>query len=481
MESVKKNNKKDEYLKKLQDSLFDAYNIIDNTIMYITKEYNYKMSFHVELSKLYNLKKEYNGLVKKQESRKTKLDKIYRSALERLDKCTSFPDEALKKYLYDIRSEYRTNMLDGIKAVQMLPWKKANAVISKREYKNMYSRINNLATLVSKRLMEAKKVYQKICELNYYYVVKNTMKNLDSTLEYDQISELIASCTNRCDEINKKSKSGKSDFSVLINSSSKLSEDDLTLNVLQHIDRKIGEILEPAYLSFLNNHIKYQSLTKVYNEEKPNVLKSLSKYKKKIEKIKNMILHNMYLKYNELENVNVLNNKNTNVLGNKTERMPLGELINLASKINQDLDNGKKEFIHNGYLSIIYFYAGNDILKEMPDIVYDTYIRFLTEEKDFNMCFNIIKQQYFKCYYSTTYDLENNNDQDHIDRANQNLINNIDRMFNSYMNMDIEIDPELVQIYHDRMKLDTISLYELYEKLRRTNIFKTHEEIKFSK
>ena len=483
MENVGKIDKlKEDYLKRLENSLMDANNVVDNTIRYITKEYNDKMSFHIELSMLYKLKQEYNKLIKKHEARKANLKKIYYTALDRLDKCKTLPDSNLNKYLYDIRNEFRGNLPEGIKYSKMLSWRKSNVVISNKEYKNMYSRINNLTTLVSKRMLEAKKTHQKLLELSAYYIVKNTMDNLNSSLEYDEISSLITNCASGCSNINKKLKNGKNDFNALISSFDKLNEDKLTLDVLQHIDKKINDILSPAYLSFLNDSKKYHSLVNVYNEEKPNLLKELAKYRKKVEKIKKMILHNMYLKYNELENVMVLNNKTTNILSDKTSDMSLGDLINLDNRISEDLVKSKKEFIHNSYLSIIYFYASNDILNKMPSIVYDVYNRFCSDESTFDICFSIIKQQYFKCYYNTYYDLVRDDDKKYVDRACDNLRKDIERIVNTYMNLEINIDSELLEMYRNASELDAISLYELYEKLKRNmNIFTTHNEVKFSK
>ena len=269
---------KEDYLKRLEDSLKDAYNVVDNTIMYITKEYNDRMSFHVELSELYKLRKEYNKVIKKHEERKAKLKKIYHTALNYLDKCKSLPDTTLNKYLADIRNEFRGNLPEGIKYKQVLQWKKANAIISDKEYKNMYSRINNLSTFALKRMMEAKKVQQKLLELNGYYVVKNTIASLDATSDYDEIANLITTCSSTCSSLNNKLKGGKKEFDAFINSFGKLSEDKLTLEVLQHIDKKINDTLSTAYIAFLNDSNKYSGFVKAYDEEKQYLLKELSKY-----------------------------------------------------------------------------------------------------------------------------------------------------------------------------------------------------------
>ena len=119
---------------------------------------------------------------------------------------------------------------------------------------------------------------------------------------------------------------------------------------------------------------------------------------------------------------------------------------------------------------------------KMPSIVYDVYNRFCSDESTFDICFSIIKQQYFKCYYNTYYDLVRDDDKKYVDRACDNLRKNIERIVNTYMNLEINIDSELLEMYRNASELDAISLYELYEKLKRNmNIFTTHNEVKFSK
>ena len=195
-----------------------------------------------------------------------------------------------------------------------------------------------------------------------------------------------------------------------------------------------------------------------------------------------MILHNLYLKYSELENIDVLNNKSTNVLSDKTDDMSLSDLALLDKKISEDLIKGKKEFIRKNYLYIIYFYASNDILNKMPDVIYDAYNSFCEDESTYGICFSIIKRQYFKCYYNTYYDLSTGEDQKYIDRASDNLRNNIERIVKTYMNLEVDMSQELLQKYRDISKLDVASLYDLYERLRREmNIFNTHKEGIFSK
>ncbi len=298
MEKEKKVNKgKEDYLKRLETSVMDAYNIVDNTVMYITQEYNKKMTFHVDLPSLYKLRKEYNSLISKNAGRKEKLKKIYANALSRLDKNIPLPDNILNKYLADIRNEFRRYMPDGVKYSEVLTWRVKDVVANKKEFKNMYSRINNLASFTSKRMMEAKKVFQKLLELSGYYVVKDTMENLDYSLEYEEISKLITECASNFSSINNRLKDGRNDFNAFINGFDKFDEEKLTLEVLQHIEKKIIDLLTPAYSSFLNNSKKYNKLTNVYNGEKPNLKREISKYRKKVEKIKKMILRNLYLKY----------------------------------------------------------------------------------------------------------------------------------------------------------------------------------------
>ena len=188
-------------------------------------------------------------------------------------------------------TDTKTNMSNLRKTDNFIQSKKGltNAYMNGANNKN----VNGMTS--SKRIIEAKKVHQRLSELSGYYIVKNTMDCLNSTLEYDEIAKLITNCASSCNGINKKLKSGKSEFDALISSFSKLSEDKLSLDVLQHIDKKINDILSLAYISFLNDNKKYQSLSNVYSEEKPNFMRELSKYKKKVEKIKKMILHNLYL------------------------------------------------------------------------------------------------------------------------------------------------------------------------------------------
>lgn len=482
---MESNNKitrqKEDYLKRLEESLAEAINVVDNTIMYITKEYNSRMTFHVELSELLKLRKEYNKIVLKHEERKNKLKKIYHTALKRLDECKSLPDSTLNKYLYDIRNEYRGNLPEGIKHAQVLKWKKNGTKKTDKEYKNMYSRINNLSSFTLKRMIESKRNYQKLLRLSIYYTVKNTMDSLDCTTDYDEITNLITECASKCSGFYSKLKNGTKDFETFINSFGKISENKLSLDVLNHIDKKINELLS-EYISFLNDGKKYSSLNAVYNNEKLNFKRELSKYEKKVKKIKKMILHNLYLKYSELESIDVLNNKTTSVLSNTTDNMSFTDLVKLDHKINEDIVKGKKDFINSSYLYIIYFYASNDILNKMPDVVYDAYNRFCEDESTYDICFSILRQQYLKCYYSTYYDLITDGDQKYIERAGDNLRNNIERIVKTYMNLGIDMSEDLVQLYRDISKLDITSLYDLYERLRREmNIFNTHKEGVFSK
>lgn len=472
---------KNNYAVKLDRAIDNAKSIIETTIKHLTIEYSKKMDFHVSGDELFKLREEYNKAISKLEKRLVKLNELYKKAQTLLKKCDSLPNEKLDSILNEIRTEYREKLPKDTKYGILKKWKEENNLYSDKDFKNMRSNINNLSTVMLKRIVEARKVQERLMELKKYDYIRDTIRKVDTSSSFDDMVYSINECDVLCQSVDRQlNESGY--FLKYCNGvlGMEINDGVLNLETLQFIERHISSLFSENYIENLNDSKKYDDLMRRYMTEKDKILKVKSTYKKKKDRVKLALLSEIQDKYSDLQTIDGLNGKDTNVLGRIDKNSSTYELLEILDMItNKELD-GKKDFINSSYLYILYFYAANNIIDKVPSIIYEVYSKYCEDSSTLDICFDVIKQEFFNCKFNTYYDLTTTVSGDYEDTARDNLYKFIDHIYQKYIGFGVKVDDELLKEYKDRDKLDIITLYDLYERLRSNfTIFNDEKEVNF--
>lgn len=464
------------YVGKLDRALNSAKEIISVMIKHVTMEYDSKMNFHADLKTLYELREEYNKKIKELEDRIHNLNNMYKSALIVLKQSDTLPNKEFDNILNNIKTEYRGKLPEGTKNGIILKWKKECSLVSNKDIKNMKSRINNLSTIALKRLNEAKKLYQKIVEHRKNSYISRVIEKVNVGASREEVVEKIRECDTFCHKVDQDAKKSNSLYQEYKQIFESYDGRELSLDMLEYFEKHITEVISLEYKYFLDDITGYEMFLKNYDDEK--IKKENTKYNRIKSKLKLEMLRDLPKLYGELQIIDGLNNKRTDISPEMPNEASIAEVNNMYDKIRTSLNDGKNKFINDSYTYILYFYASNNILDKLPNDVYLAYSNYLGNSSSIDECLIIIKREFFKCYYNTYYDINNDN---YMDKAREVLLNKIDYMFNTYSTYDVEIAGDLQDMYVGRNKMDIIGLYDLYQKLNSISVFNDENEVKFTR
>lgn len=472
------------YVENLEDAYKNAKDIIETTIKHLTIEYSKKMNFHVSCVQLFQMKQEYNSEMSKLEKRLRRLDELYKKANDILKNPVNFDKKELDSILKEIKIEYRGKLPMDTKYGVFKKWREENSLYSKKDFKDMKSYINNFSTVIVKRMSEAQNVLERLMKLNRHQYMVDTINTIDSSSDDFEMGYSIDECDRLCkviDDQRRKSESYMKFCDGIF--SGEMVDGTLDLGTVQYIEKTIGSLLSADYISYLNDPKKYDSLSQKYNGKKDKFVKIENTYRKKRSQVKINLLKILQKKYADLQSIDGLNQKDTIVLGEINKNTSTNQILRILDTIVKEEIAGKKKYIHDNYLYIIYFYAANDLLDKIPSVVYEAYAKFTINESTLDACLNVIKNETEKCKYNPYYDLDTTVfGGDYHDVAKNNISNKIDSIYKKYIDFGGKISVDILKEYNDKDKLDIITLYDLYETLKRQlNIFTNYKEYKFVK
>ena len=461
---------------KLDKALKSAIENINVIIKHLTIEYDSKMNFHVNLKTLYELRKEYNAKIKEFEEIIIDLNNMYKKALVILRQCDTLPNKEFNDILNSIKTDSFKRIPVGIKNGTLLKWKKEYAEVSDKDIKNMKSRINNLSNMALKRLNEAKKLHQKMIEYRKNLYIERVLDKVNDKTSKKEVLDAVNNCDESCYKLELDGKKSNKLYQQYKQIFENYDGRELSLDVLEYLEKHIMDVISLDYRYFLDEPSGYEMFLKNYDEEK--IRKNATKYNRIKSKLKLELLRDIPVLYSELQTIDGLNNRKTNILPKITKDTSISDIYDIYNKLSTNLSDGKNKFINDSYIYILGFYCSNNILNKLPNEVYLAYNRYLMDSSNIGDCLLIIKRELFKCYYDAYYDVNNDN---YMDKARELLLGKIEYMFNLYSTYEAPITGEIQDMYVGRNKMDIIGLYDLYQKLNNINVFNDEKEVKFAR
>ena len=476
---------REKYLKKF-NTVYQVNNYtLIGKLMELTNEYDEMMSFHVSSTELYKFKLEFDKERKIIEKQREELNRKYKKAISIINNSKKLNTEVLDKLLEEITIKDHAKYSNGSYIIESLIWHtdKRDKVFS--EYNDKCSKINNVMSIVAKRLTEASKIYERMQTMKKLELLRDINDSFVSLKTKEEQIKIVSKYEKYCKEVAKQLSNNKRTMDICNNIVKNINKDEINLETFKFIEKHIEKIVSKELLPYLNDPDKYETFMQEYKESMPEFYSEEKKYHKRLEKYRESLFGYIRQNREELMVIDAFNKKTDRKIRDINVNTSLDVLNDVNEELVKEIKKSKIKAIDFCYEYIIYFYAGNDILDKMPrDLytLYETYRDKIDSEIILNKCYREFVKLYFSCLYNANYDLETTVSGNYKETSREVLISNIEKMKRKYIKLDIPIPPELLDLDSDKEELDIASLYELYVKFDKIG-FKlfNYEEITFGR